>query len=162
MILILGFLVFPTLGLADPNPKSQLIIVEIKKRVPKFYENGEIKKEFPIRVGKEKTMTPIGQGYIFEKRERAIFRYLDPPNKGEIIRWSRLSDGRIIKVPYKDIRALGFRIKGYNTNKYSIHSVTDPATIGQAISHGCIGMKIEDMLELYPLVKERTKIIIRP
>ena len=160
-ILITGFLIFYPLVLTGSN-YNKLILVEIQKNSLKLFENGELKKEFPVRVGKKETPTPTGEGYIFEKREGAIFRYQDPPNKGKIIRWSSLSDGRIIKVPYKKIRALGFRIKGHHTDKYSIHSVTDPATIGQAVSNGCIGMKIEDMLELYPLVEKGTKLIIVP
>lgn len=159
-ILVIGYLILYPPVLTGSNHK--LILVEIQKMSLKLFEDGKLKKEFSVRVGKKQTPTPIGQGYIFEKRERAIFRYLDPPHKGEIIHWSRLIDGRVIKVPYNKIRALGFRVKGYNTDRYSIHSVTDPATVGQATSHGCIGLKIEDMLELYPLIEHGTKIIIMP
>ncbi len=163
-VLVIGYLiVYPPILTAMPiDPNRKLLLVEIQKTSLKLFEYGELRREFPIRVGKKQTPTPVGEGYIFEKRERAIFRYVDPPHKGQIIRWSRLTDGRIIKVPYNKIRALGFRIKGYNTDKYSIHSITDPATIGQAISNGCIGLTIEDMLELYPLVEIGTMIIIVP
>jgi lipoprotein-anchoring transpeptidase ErfK/SrfK len=44
--------------------------------------------------------------------------------------------------------------------QYSIHSITCPETAGRAISHGCIGITIEDMLVLYPKVPVGTKVII--
>ncbi|MEK7574567.1 MAG: L,D-transpeptidase [Patescibacteria group bacterium] len=161
-ILSIGFLISPILALADLDHANRLIIVEIENRKLKFYENGEIKKEFSVRVGKKETPTPVGEGYIFEKRERAIFRYHDPPNKGKIIRWSQLSNGQNVLIDYGKIKALGFRINNCDSDKYSIHSVTDPETIGKAISGGCVGINIEDMLELFPLVELGTKIVIKP
>ena len=95
VILVMVCLILYPSVLTGSNHK--LILVEIQKMSLKLFEDGELKKEFPVRVGKKQTPMPIGQGHIFEKRERAIFRYLDPPHKGEIIRWSRLIDGRIIK-----------------------------------------------------------------
>lgn len=162
LILAIGFLISPILALADLGRDSRLIVVEIENRKLKFYENEEMKKEFSVRVGKKETPTPVGEGYVFEKRERAIFRYHDPPNKGKIIRWSQLSDGQRVLIPYEKIKALGFRINNCDADKYSIHSVTDPETIGKAISGGCVGIGIEDMLELFPLVELGTKIIIKP
>jgi len=141
---------------------AKLITVDMEKRVLKFFENGELKKEFPVRIGKAETPTPIGEGHIYIKREQMVFRYVYGPRKGKIIRWSKLSDGKLIEMPYKDMRGLGFTIPGCDPYKYHIHSTTEEDTIGQACSHGCVGMKIEDMLELYPLVEVGTKIIIEP
>lgn len=154
----------PLVSAAEQNQSqnnSKIIVVEIKKKVLKLVESGEVLKEYRVRVGKKATPTPLGEGYIFKKRDGAIFRYQDPPNKGKIIRYSALSNGKTIKIDYKKMKALGFRIKGHKTDKYSIHSITDYSTIGKAVSNGCIGMKIEDMLELYSITEKGTKIIIK-
>ena len=145
--------------LVEERFDQQLILVEIRKRTLKFFENGKLKLEFSVRVGKKDTPTPIGTGIIYIKRERPVFRYIKGPKKGEIIYYSQLEDGRVIKIPTKDMRALGIFICGIS--KCSIHSTTEENTIGRAVSSGCIGMRIKDMLLLYSYVKTGAKIIIK-
>lgn len=165
-IISLFLLVFLLTGLhGNPSLASsfsgeKIIKVDLNKKILELYKNGKLIKKFSIRVGKKRTPTPKGNGYVYIKRKRPIFRYQDPPHKGKIIRMSQLSNGKTIKVPHEKMRALGFRIKGSDTYKFSIHSTTHADTIGKSISNGCIGLNIEDMLELYPLVEVGTKIII--
>lgn len=162
IFLAIAFFILLFLPIQSAAENDKIIIVKIKKKTLELIENGKIIKKYRIRVGKKSTPTPIGEGYIFEKRNPAIFKYQDPPNKGKVVRYSILGNGRIVKIDYKKIRALGFRINGYKTDKYSIHSITDPSTIGKAISGGCVGLTIKDMLGLYPLIEKNTKIIINP
>lgn len=130
--------------------ESQLILIKLKTKTLQLFEKGELIYEFPIRIGGSLTPTPVGEGRIYAKRKKPIFRYVDPgPKQGQIIRLAECGDG-FKKVDYSKMRALGIKIRGMI--RYSIHSTTCSETIGTAISNGCIGMTIPDMLKLYPRV----------
>lgn len=45
---------------------------------------------------------------------------------------------------------------------YGIHGTNNPASIGKAVSHGCIRMYNEDIMELASLVPNGTRVSIRP
>lgn len=45
---------------------------------------------------------------------------------------------------------------------YGIHGTNNPASIGNAVSHGCIRMYNYDVLELASIVPNGTKVYIRP
>lgn len=154
-IVLILFLVSQKNG-ADPPQKilqvNQLIIISLSTKTLEFYDQNKLIFKCSVRIGKKGTPTPLGTGYIYEKRDRPVFRYVDPgPQKGEIINYAECGDG-LKKVNHSKMRALGIKTK--NTTKYSIHSTTCSETIGQAISNGCIGTTVQDMLKLYPLVKE--------
>lgn len=138
----------------------QLIVVEIEQRTLKFFEDGELIFEFSVGVGKKTVPTPVGRGIVYEKRKQPVFRYTIGPDAGKIIRYSKLKDGRVIKVPYEKMRALGIFING--TDKNAIHSTTEEDSIGQAISKGCIRMRIDDMLIFFPRVLKCCRINIKP
>lgn len=148
------------MSISGETADNTLIKVDTGQKMLYLIIGEQIIKQYPIRIGKKESPTPIGEGYIYVKREMPIFRYKDPPDKGKIIRYSKQNNGEFIRVPYEKMRALGIRIKGYPTDKFSIHSTTAEDSIGKAVSNGCIGMKINDLLELFPLVKEGDKIII--
>ncbi|MDI6820817.1 MAG: L,D-transpeptidase [Patescibacteria group bacterium] len=176
------FLLIFNHSFAQDNSESlktkQFIHIHLKNRLLDFFENDSLILQFQIRIGKSDRPTPIGEGYIYKKRISPIFRYSDPgPEKGKIIIRTECADG-IKKVNYKLMRALGLHyvkmdknqkiikqlnLKPQGEERYSIHSVTCSETIGQAVSKGCIGLRIADMLELFTLVKEGeygTKFII--
>lgn len=51
---------------------------------------------------------------------------------------------------------------GLSKPHYGIHGTNDPSSIGRAVSHGCIRMYNEDVLELANLVPIHTPVKIRP
>lgn len=50
---------------------------------------------------------------------------------------------------------------GLSKPHYGIHGTNDPASIGHQVSHGCIRMFNEDVLELASLVSVGTMVTIR-
>jgi lipoprotein-anchoring transpeptidase ErfK/SrfK len=44
---------------------------------------------------------------------------------------------------------MGAAVLGLNRGNYAIHGTNDPASIGGFVSHGCIRMRNEDVLDLY-------------
>ncbi|MFF2484550.1 L,D-transpeptidase [Paenibacillus sp. NPDC058071] len=51
---------------------------------------------------------------------------------------------------------------GLSKPHYGIHGTNDPASIGHLVSHGCIRMYNEDVLELSRIVPIGTRVTIRP
>jgi hypothetical protein len=55
---------------------------------------------------------------------------------------------------------LGIRAMYLGSSAYRIHGTDAPWTIGQAVSHGCIRMTNEDVLDLYPRVPVGTRVTV--
>lgn len=51
---------------------------------------------------------------------------------------------------------------GLSRPHYGIHGNNDPASIGRDVSHGCIRMYNEDVVELAGIVPIQTRVTIRP
>lgn len=51
---------------------------------------------------------------------------------------------------------------GLSKPHYGIHGTNDPSSIGHYVSHGCIRMFNEDVLQLASLVPIHTRVTIRP
>jgi lipoprotein-anchoring transpeptidase ErfK/SrfK len=56
---------------------------------------------------------------------------------------------------------LGARALYIGSTLYRIHGTSEPWTIGQAVSSGCIRMTNEDVIDLYERVKIGAKVIVR-
>ena len=55
---------------------------------------------------------------------------------------------------------LGVRAMYLGSSAYRIHGTDAPWTIGQAVSHGCIRMTNEDVLDLYPRIPVGTRVTV--
>ncbi len=141
------------------------IYINIPSFTLKLISGGECEKKYKIRVGKLASKTITGVGSVTKKFKTSYFRYSSGEQKGEIIRYSNIRNsfnGKIvkrIKIPYDKIKGLELEINGVVTGQI-IHATTNPETIGHACSSGCVGLCIEDMLDLYDKVKVGTKILI--
>lgn len=161
---------------SDSAPKeAQCIHIHLKSKKLEFYENDNLIYTFEVRIGKAKTPTPPGEGYIYLKRKHPVFRYLDPgPQQGQKIEFAECASGNI-PVDYTKMRSLGLnytyvdlksaaiqalRIKQYGERRYSIHSTTCSETIGHAVSNGCMGMQVSDMLILFSRVEVGARFFI--
>ena len=53
----------------------------------------------------------------------------------------------------------------YQNNKYTlytIYSTSDPETIGNGITSGCVGLLTQDMMHLYNQTPVKTKVVVLP
>jgi lipoprotein-anchoring transpeptidase ErfK/SrfK len=55
---------------------------------------------------------------------------------------------------------LGVRAMYLGSSSYRIHGTDAPWTIGQAVSHGCIRMTNQDVLDLYPRIPVGTRVTV--
>lgn len=97
-----------------------LITINLDKRRLYFSSPGSNTKTYPIAIGKSSTPTPLGNWTIVAKA-------LNPGGPFGV-RWMRLS------VPW---------------GGYGIHGTNNPRSIGRAVSHGCIRLYNEDVVEIY-------------
>lgn len=100
--------------------KGAVITIDLDKRKLHFSAPGTPAKIYPVAIGKSSTPTPLGNWTIVQKA-------LNPGGPFGV-RWMRLS------VPW---------------GGYGIHGTNNPKSIGKAVSHGCIRLYNEDVIELY-------------
>ena len=62
--------------------------------------------------------------------------------------------------PESSQNVLGTRWLGFNLSGYGIHGTTEPETIGQQVTAGCIRMRNEDVEELYSIVQLETRVVV--
>ena len=108
-----------------------------------LYEAGRLKKSYPIGVGTVDNPTPPGEYYITIKMK---------PTK-----------------PNSIYGALAMGVSGFSdklTNwpeggQLGIHGTNDPSSVGKDVSHGCIRLRNEDILDLSQYVAYGTPVSIQ-
>lgn len=119
--------------------------VDISDRTLQLKSGKNLIRIYSVAVGNASTSpTPRGEFLIANK-------VTDPTwyKKGEVIA-SKDPNNR-----------LGSRWMGLDVKGYGIHGTTDPASIGEPVSSGCIRMLNRDVEELYDLVPLKTPVKIR-
>ncbi|BBB91952.1 MAG TPA: L,D-transpeptidase family protein [Methylomusa anaerophila] len=109
------------------------IVIKIPARILELHSDGKLYKKYRIAVGKSSTPTPIG-------------------------------DWTVIWKSYRSGDIMGTRILALNIpwggGGYGIHGTSQPWSIGQFISHGCIRLRNKDIEELYEWVPVGTPVRI--
>jgi hypothetical protein len=113
-------------------------------------------RPLPLRDG---SVITVEGNEVVRRRADGSVRSLTASDGREIV-----ADGRIVIPPfgttqrkYPDV--LGpFRL--YLGDGYGIHGTNNPASIGQAVSHGCIRLRNEDVTQLYHMVTVGTPVFI--
>ncbi|NLB88479.1 MAG: L,D-transpeptidase family protein [Syntrophomonadaceae bacterium] len=111
--------------------KLPRIHVDVDKRRLTFYNTDGTSKTYKVAVGRRSNPTPLGNWVITQKA-------LNPGGPFGA-RWMRLS------VPW---------------GGYGIHGTNNPSSIGKAVSHGCIRLYNEDVIEIYDLTPIGTPVTI--
>jgi L,D-transpeptidase ErfK/SrfK len=110
------------------------IVISIPDKKLVLLEDGEVKKIYPIAVGKASTPSPVG---TFQIANRVVNPTWFGPRGA---------------VPPGKANPLGTRWMGIGYKGYGIHGTNAPKSIGKAASHGCIRMRTKDAEELFKLV----------
>jgi lipoprotein-anchoring transpeptidase ErfK/SrfK len=107
---------------------------------------------YPVAVGKA-GQEWTGASYIYSKRIRPPW---SPPNdiKRENPALPDVIPGGSSSNPMGDAALL---IAG---GEYAIHGTNRPESIGRFVSHGCIRMYNDDVLDLYPRVQVGTMVVV--
>ncbi|MBD2015766.1 L,D-transpeptidase [Microcoleus sp. FACHB-53] len=150
----------PRLGepsLYVPSPETELkstidntsLVIKLSHRRVYVYHDDNLKRSYPIAVGKAGWETPTGRYQVIDMRRHPA--------------WEHPWNGKIIP-PGRDnplgVRWIGFWTDGRNF--IGFHGTPDESLVGQAVSHGCIRMRNKDVLALYALVKIGTPVTVEP
>ena len=137
---ILFLLSFPAYAqVAD----KRLLLISIPDHQLALIEDGQVKKIYPVAVGKASTPSPTGSF-------RIVVRVVDP---------TYYHEGKVIAPgPHNP---LGDRWMGLDRRGYGIHGTNAPQSIGKSASHGCIRMAKHDLEELFLMVKVGDTVEIR-
>lgn len=115
----------------DSVSPKRLIVVSLEDRKLALLEDGQVKKVYPVSVGKASTPSPSGT-FTIERR---------------VANPSYTHDGKV--VPPGPGNPVGTRWMGLSIRGYGIHGTNQPRSIGKAASHGCIRLAKTDLEELY-------------
>jgi hypothetical protein len=127
------------MGMAAPvmaqDAAKRIIVVSLEDHKLALVEDGEVKKVYPVAVGKPTTPSPIGTFTIERRVANPVYHHAGKtvqPGPGNPV---------------------GTRWMGLSVRGYGIHGTNAPNSIGKAASHGCIRMAKADLEELYDLVQ---------
>jgi lipoprotein-anchoring transpeptidase ErfK/SrfK len=130
---------------------SHFITISRTTKTLRLFVNFRLARKYEIAVGQIGYETPGGLYHVQNKAVNPAWHVPDSP-------WAGALAGRVIPGGAPDnplvARWLGFY------NGAGIHGTNDPGSIGQAASHGCIRMRIPDVIDLYPRVPVGTPLYI--
>ena len=137
-------------------PRSGLVINVREMRVYYYPKGGAVVHTWPISIGRVGWETPLGETSIVRKAVRPSWT---PP---ESIREEYLERGetlpRVVR-PGPD-NPLGSHALYLGLPEYLIHGTNRPYSIGMRVSHGCVRMYPEHIVELYELADAGTPVTI--
>lgn len=123
-----------------PSTLENGVILNLPERAIYFFKNGKLKAVYPCAVGAPgRWMTPRGDFYIASRVMNPIWL---PPE------WAGIEHP---VLPGPD-NPLGDRWMGLSQPGVGMHATNAPASIGGAVSHGCIRMYPEDAHALFEKV----------
>jgi L,D-transpeptidase-like protein len=114
---------------------KRTIVVSLEDHKLALVEDGQVKKVYPVAVGKPSTPSPAGTFTIARRVMNPTYSH----------------NGKVV-LPGPG-NPVGTRWMGLSIRGYGIHGTNEPKSIGKAASHGCIRMAKADLEELYPLVE---------
>ncbi len=118
------------------------IVINIPSRQLWVYHGDDIYRFFPVGVGRNGFITPIGEFHVLRK-------VINPG-------WENpyLASGKVRIAPGGNnplgTRWIGFYRRG--TGEYGIHGTDTPSSIGKFTSHGCIRMQVKDAETVFDMV----------
>jgi len=140
-----------------PDVPHHGIVVNIAtKRLYYFPKNKAYFFTFPVGIGKEGWITPVGQYKIDEKIRFPIWIVPD-----SIMKFRQQRGDPVQKIvrpgPADPLGDFAMRLSNHH---YLIHSTNEPDGVGQRSSAGCIRMYPHDIAYLFPMIPVHTPVRI--
>jgi len=132
-MVIAAAMVLAVQAMAQETPK-RIIVVSLEDRKLALIENGQVKKVYPVAVGKPSTPSPVGTFFIERRIVNPTYHH---------------NGKTVLPGPGNPV---GTRWMGLSIQGYGIHGTNEPRSIGKAASHGCIRMAKTDLEEFFELV----------
>jgi len=140
-----------TIGFGGNYQPGSIVIVT-QNRELYFVLGGGQAIRYPVGVGRA--------GMAWHGRAQIAEKFLKPA-WGPPADIARANPNLPLSIPGGSPRnPMGAAAMGLNRGNYAIHGTNDPGSIGHFVSHGCIRMFNEDILDLYARVRVGTEVIV--
>ncbi len=133
----------PPLGEATrylPEEQTIHLLLKLSQRKVYVYQGKTVLASYPVAIGRAEFPTPTGEFQVFEMIVNPAWQ---SPWTGEV------------ETPGAD-GSLGLRWIGFTKvtgGVIGFHGTPNVRSIGQAVSHGCVRMRNEDIVKMYSQVK---------
>lgn len=125
------------------------LIIRLKSRTLELYEADTLVKRYDIAVGQDNWETPIGHFAVLDMRRDPVWEH---PITKEAVETG--PDNPL------GTRWIGFAYDaGYHIG---IHGTNQEELVGQAVSHGCVRMRDEEIQQLFAQLAIGTPITVSP
>jgi len=145
-------------GLKADTSKEPYLLLRLSERrlYLKDGERTEPPGGYPVAIGKARFPTPTGRFQINEMVENPDFLMFDfndtsRPNRG--------------RIPPGINNPLGLRWIGFaHAHGWAVgfHGTSKTQFLGQAVSHGCVRMRNDDIVKVFARVKLGTPVVVEP
>jgi len=122
--------------------KYKILIDKSQNLLTLFFDDGKIFKTYSVSTG-ENNSTPVGIFTVVNKMKDPVWYKQD-----------------VIVPAESPDNILGSRWLGFSVKGYGIHGTTEPDSIGQQVTAGCIRMLNSDVEELYAIIPVRTEVTV--
>ena len=129
-----------------------VITVEKATFTLRLFKHLRLSKTYQVAIGMPGHATPEGLFRIQDKQVNPVWSVPNSPWAGEL-GGSTVAGG----TPGNPLKARWMGI----TDGVGIHGTGEPWSVGSAASHGCLRMRVPDVVDLYPRVPVGTPILIR-
>ena len=129
-----------------------VITVEKATFTLRLFKHLKLSKTYQVAIGMPGHATPEGLFRIQDKQVNPVWSVPNSPWAGEL--GGSTVAGGIAANPLK-ARWMGI------TDGVGIHGTGEPWSVGSAASHGCLRMRVPDVIDLYPRVPVGTPVLIR-
>ncbi|MCF7916201.1 MAG: L,D-transpeptidase family protein [Candidatus Omnitrophica bacterium] len=118
------------------------LVVDKSQNILFLKRNGNIIKTYIVATGKQ-GRTPEGKFIIINK----------------LVKPTWYKTGAVV-LPDNPENILGSRWMGFDKAGYGIHGTTEPESLGNQVTLGCIRMRNEEVEELYTIIPTGTEVVI--
>ena len=132
-----------------PNTPDTHLVIKLSDRRVYVYRDNQVKASYPIAGGKKGWETPTGTFKVTQMLRNPA--------------WQHPWNGKVV-TPGAD-NPLGARWIAFWTdgrNFIGFHGTPQEKLVGQAVSHGCVRMRNQDILALYAQVNIGTPVKVEP
>lgn len=137
----------------EPSLKSSAhdtsLVIKLSARRVYVYQGNQLQASYPIAIGKATWKTPTGTFEVIEMQRDPTFQ--------------NSSTGKVILQSVDN--PLGSSWSGFWTNGRNwigFHGTPQEHLVGQAVAHGCLRMRNQDILALYTQVSIGTPVTVEP
>lgn len=146
------------------QPGRQLVLERRQRRLL-LLENGEVLDQFPVAVGRPGWETPLGRFAVLEKIANPSWKHPQRPlvigaGPGNPLgsRWIGFWRGCSLRKSWDGDQT----VASPSCAAIGFHGTPQRASVGRAVSHGCVRLYDEDVRRLFDLVELGTPVTVVP